>query len=150
MDGYMVPLEKGHLKEIESMLKICFAVPWSYGSIEALLENPKAINLVYMENKMAVGFLNLEMVLDEATIYNVAVLPEKRNQGIGKKLLNEAVKRLGEAGCLRLMLEVREDNFEAIACYKGLDFKEVGRRKGYYDMGSGDFKDALLMDKDLG
>lgn len=150
MEGRIEPLKEGDLEEVAGLLGACFTIPWSYESIGSLLGNPRAMNLVYFEGERAVGFLNLERVLDEATIYNVAVLPERRNQGIGKKLLEEAVKALEETGCLLLMLEVREDNTPAISCYRALDFKEVGRRKGYYDMGNGTFKDALLMDKVLG
>ena len=54
---------------------------------------------------------------------------------------------MGEQKFLALkvvFLEVRESNKVAISFYKKLNFKEVGRREGYYKKDSGR-ESALLM-----
>ena len=54
----------------------------------------------------------------------------------------EAAARGGEF----LSLEVRPSNLEALALYRGLGFREVGRRRRFYD---DPVEDGLLLTKDL-
>ena len=51
-------------------------------------------------------------------ISNVAVYPEYRGRGVGKKLFFEAEKNARKAGADMIALDVETDNFKAIAIYK--------------------------------
>jgi [ribosomal protein S18]-alanine N-acetyltransferase len=64
----------------------------------------------------------------EREILNVAVAPAFRRRGIATLLLREELR----SGAI-YFLEVRESNVVARKLYALLGFKEVGRRKGYYD-----------------
>lgn len=70
----------------------------------------------------------------EAELLNLAVGPEFRKRGIGRRLAGELISR--HAGTL--WLEVRETNVNARNLYKSLGFTETGYRPDYYpDSGEG-------------
>ena len=76
----------------------------------------------------------------EAELLRIAVSPEARGQGLGRKLLEACQQDLAEAGMTRLFLEVRASNAPAIGLYWACGWKPVGRRPGYYPDG----EDAAL------
>ncbi|MCS7278581.1 MAG: GNAT family N-acetyltransferase [Thermodesulfobacteriaceae bacterium] len=59
-------------------------------------------------------------------IHELFVIPEARNKGIGKKLLEKALKYGKEKDKKLVELWVGEKNFQAINFYKSLGFKENG------------------------
>jgi [ribosomal protein S18]-alanine N-acetyltransferase len=79
------------------------------------------------KNQVA-GFAVSRWVADEGELLNLAVHPEFRRRGVGRKLL--AAINSGHPGTL--WLEVRESNTPARNLYKTLGFQENGRRLGYY------------------
>ena len=87
------------------------------------------------------------MIAGEGQIYNIAIAPEFRREGIGEALLRHLIDKADADGCKLVTLEVRSGNEAAMELYKKLGFREVGRRKGYYAKGG---EDAVLMDLDLG
>ena len=93
------------------------------------------------------GYGEIRMVAGESQVYNMAVAPQFRRQGVGEALLEHFIKVSEERGCRCLTLEVRAGNEAAMELYKKLGFHEVGRRRGYYQKGG---EDAVLMDLDLG
>ena len=87
------------------------------------------------------GYLCLKLVLDEAEILDVAVAGAMRGRGVGRLLVESALKQSQRLAAVLVCLEVRVGNREAIALYLRLGFREVGRRKRYYHDG----EDAILM-----
>src|ERR1700733_1917796 len=68
----------------------------------------------------------------EDKILNLCIAPEKRRSGLAEALLNTAVAELRRTRVDRLFLEVRESNTPAISFYEKHQFRETGRRPGYY------------------
>ncbi len=71
---------------------------------------------------------------DEAEIIDVGVIPDKRKQGVGAKILNEMEFELKKQKVKKIHLELREDNFPAEKLYRKLGYIKVGERKNYYKM----------------
>jgi len=81
-------------------------------------------------------------VLDEAHVCNVAVHPEHRRKGYGRKIFT-ALCDMAKANSMQLMtLEVRRSNLPAQALYHACGFLDVGYRKRYYEDNK---EDALIM-----
>ncbi len=88
-----------------------------------------------------VGYLCRWAVADEIHILNVAVHPSHRRSGIGRLLMDEALREASERGAAAVTLEVRRGNALARRLYASLGFEEAGLRHDYYGRG----EDALIM-----
>ncbi|WP_158564008.1 GNAT family N-acetyltransferase [Jiangella anatolica] len=67
------------------------------------------------------------MLADVATAsLDVAVLPEHRGQGIGRRLLEAAVTTAAGLGAVRLQLDAHHANEGALRLYRDLGFQPMG------------------------
>lgn len=98
--------------------------------------------LVYEENHIK-GILVYQDLYDRLEIDYIIVDNNYRENGVATKLLNELEKNY--KNIKNITLEVRESNKSAIKFYLKNGFKEVTKRKNYYED-----EDAILMIKNLG
>ena len=91
------------------------------------------------------GMLIARIAADEAEILTLAVVPERRQQGLGANLLAFAAREARLRGAKSLFLEVSTRNPAARGLYQRSGFQQVGRRRAYYYDGS----DALVLSKPL-
>lgn len=119
-------------------------VPWSKGT---LLNNQgeRYLNLKLRVAEQIVAFAICQTVLDEATLFNIAVDPAYQGKGYGKQLLQGLIERLRHQGIITLWLEVRQSNLIAQQLYRQLGFNEVSLRKNYYPTPSGERENAVIM-----
>ena len=82
------------------------------------------------------GLLIARKAADEAEILTFGVAPACRGAGLGRALLQEAVRLLREAGAKRLFLEVEAGNEPALKLYRAFGAVPVGQRPGYYEHGA--------------
>ena len=123
--------------------------PWSEQSLSRYCPPSPADShnaLVYEVGDELAGFLIYSRVLDEANIDNVAVLPQHQGQGIGRTLVQAALRAMPQKGIQRCLLEVRESNVAARALYENNGFIVDGVRPRYYKTEQGR-EDALLMSR---
>lgn len=142
----IVPMAAEHLDRLEQLERMCFSRPWSKKMLAEELDNQCAAFLVAVEpeTEKAVGYAGLLVVADEGYITNVAVDPSCRRQGVAAQLL-QVFDNFAKGNHLAfLTLEVRPSNAAAIALYGGFGFREVGRRRNYYDLPK---EDALILTK---
>jgi tRNA threonylcarbamoyladenosine biosynthesis protein TsaB len=82
----------------------------------------------------------------DAELERIAVRPDARRAGHGRRLLDAAVAEARSAGASRLVLEVATDNVAALALYRSAGARELTVRAGYYADGT----DAAVLAIDLG
>ena len=128
------------LYEIEQQAHL---VPWSFGTLKNN-QGDRYLNIKLIENNQIIGFAICQTVLDEATLFNIAILPNYQGCGFGKLLLGELIFQLKERGVQTLWLEVRESN-PARFLYEKIGFNEVDIRKNYYPKPSGGRENAVVM-----
>lgn len=138
-------MSQDHVLQIAQLEKMCFSSPWSERSIESELTNPLALWLVAVDNDRVAGYVGSQSVMGEADMMNLAVDPEYRRMGVGKKLVEKLIDALSEEAVHSLTLEVRASNVGAISLYEKMGFQQVGRRPGYY---SNPKEDALILRKE--
>jgi [ribosomal protein S18]-alanine N-acetyltransferase len=131
-----------------------FSRGWSGAEFESLLVQPRTHALIaHRRNRLrrssAAGFILYRVVTDEAEILTVAVAQESRRRGIGRALLEEALRHAYRDGAERIYLEVEDTNRAAIALYRWAEFQETGRRAGYYMEGRTTPGGALVMLRQL-
>lgn len=93
-----------------------------------------------------VGYLIVQLVIDEAEIQALAVEETCRRQGIASALLHHGLQFCREMGGSTVFLEVRESNQAAHAFYRSFGFRDYGKRTDYYRHPA---EDAILMRLDL-
>lgn len=121
-----------------------FPDPWSAEQFRSHLGD---LFLVAVADGEVIGYLVAWSVGVEAEILNVAVAPDVRRRGSAKALLVDALATLGRAGVTSVFLEVRPSNTAARQLYTSAGFREITRRRGYYDTPR---EDALVMRRDGG
>ncbi|HEX8098360.1 MAG TPA: ribosomal protein S18-alanine N-acetyltransferase [Pyrinomonadaceae bacterium] len=92
------------------------------------------------------GFIAARLSAGELHINNVAVRSAERRRGVGRRLLDAALREAARLGARAALLEVRRGNAAAQALYERSGFRVVGVRKNYY---SNPPEDALVMRAEL-
>lgn len=139
-------MEKKHIEEVYQIEELSFFTPWSKKSILTEVENPIGRYIVIEEDEKVVAYGGFWLVLPEANINNVAVIPSHRGRGISKILMNELITMARSEGAKELYLEVRSSNRVAQNLYRSLGFVMIGLRSGYYVDTE---EDAIVMLKNL-
>lgn len=104
---------------------------------------------IYMlaeDNGEVIAYCAITALYETADLCNIAVKEGYRRCHIAERLLEECILRCKGQGVTRILLEAREGNIPALSFYKKMDFKEIGRRKGYYKEPC---EDAVIMEKIL-
>lgn len=144
-------LRRMHTTDIEQVFALeqrIFATPWTQKSYEFEVErNPASeqwvVEVLAEHNEwQIVGYSVCWLLGDEVHIANLAVAPQYRRMGLGRRLLEHMLVRCAKKGMQSSTLEVRSGNKSAQALYASFGYVEVGRRKRYY---SDNREDAILM-----
>ena len=90
---------------------------------------------VAIDGGEVLGYVGTNLVPPESDIQTIAVAQHTQGQGIGRLLLNHAIKIAVQRGCSSMFLEVREDNVAAISMYENFDFTRLQMRRNYYGSG---------------
>lgn len=137
-------LKPEDLTDVWRIEQASHAFPWTE---KTLLSNQgdRYLNLVLRVDAQLAGFAITQVVLDEATLFNIAIDPAYQRRGLGRQLMQALIARLEQMGTVTtLWLEVRSSNNQAIALYNSMGFNEVSVRRNYYPAQNGR-EDAIIM-----
>lgn len=131
------------LEQVVEIEQASFPTPWTRQSfLHELLENERAIYLVYKNVDRVWGYIGMWVILDEGHITTLAVHPAFRQQGVGNSLILKLEDAARDRGVRHLTLEVRKSNTAAQDLYKKLGFVSMGVRRQYY---LDNLEDAIIM-----
>jgi ribosomal-protein-alanine N-acetyltransferase len=134
------------LNDIDAVLQVeraSFTVPWSREAFyNELVHNRYAKYIVMVHEDRIIGYAGMWVVIDEAHITNVAVLPEFRGKKLGEALMRKLMDTAKQLGAVTMTLEVRVSNHVAQSLYRKLGFRNGGIRRHYYP---DNLEDALVM-----
>ncbi len=141
------PLRSGDLASVVSIEASIYATPWHIEHFAEIVDLPAGLGLIAcVDPGEVIGYAVGWVAADEAELANIAVVAERRGQGVGGRLLSAIWSAACERGARRMYLEVRKSNRDAQRFYAHHGFERVGRRTGYY---SGPREDAVVMAVDL-
>jgi [ribosomal protein S18]-alanine N-acetyltransferase len=130
----------GDLPAVLAIERRAFQTPWSLAMFVLELSKPSGICLAIANQREIAGYLVCARYADVWHLMNIAVVPERRREGIATELMRSLFEQAGEDA--RFTLEVRTSNRAAIAMYERFGFRPAGHRRRYYhDNG----EDALIM-----
>jgi ribosomal-protein-alanine N-acetyltransferase len=126
--------------------RAAYSHPWSEASLRQAVEDTRRFHALVLRGPALVGYCVFQLVADELHVHNVTVAPERRRNGLARRMLEHAFDVGRAAGARVALLEVRETNQPARALYAALGFDEVGHRRGYYVR---PVEDAILLSRSL-
>ena len=135
-------MEERDLEQTAEIEKLCFSEAWSYTLLEAGIYSPYDVYYVLDMDGRILGYADLRLLAGEGEIQRIAVLPEYRRMGAGKKLMDAMAAYARENKAYAVSLEVRESNFAARNLYEAYGFRMEAVRRGYYH---NPIEDAVIM-----
>jgi len=144
----IIPTEEAHLPAMAALQQAVFHPPASEARLRERFAVPHAHMLTALLDDFAEGlsgYIAVDEIAGEAFIDDVAVFPQIQHRGIGSALLARAETGAILRGCKTIHLEVRE-SAGARALYAARGYREVGRRKNFYENPT---EDGILMMLDI-
>ena len=127
-----------------------FGRDWSDEEFASLLRQENIFGLMASKRSAfrgyrPAGFVLVRIADTDSEILTIAVLKAFQGAGIGRQLMEEALRFVYKEGVETLHLEVEADNLPAVSLYRSLDFETVGERTAYYNQGMAESRSALVM-----
>lgn len=151
-----IVIDKGEGRDVVDVMPVMRAAfdhiygeAWSQSQLTELLMMPGNWMFILRLDNVIAGFAVSRSTLDEAELMLLAVSPDFRGRGFGQKLLEEVISEARRHGAVRLFLEMRADNENALALYEKAGFFPVGQRPQYYRGTDGVLRDAITMSRSL-
>jgi ribosomal-protein-alanine N-acetyltransferase len=134
-DLSLLKASAGHARELAALHALIFASSWDEASFGQLLGHPGATAFLarVAAPPRTVGLILGRLAADEAELLTLGVHQGHRRHGIARSLVGLLTEAAKGAGATRLLLEVGRSNAAAVALYRGLGFRQVGLRQGYYE-----------------
>ena len=121
-------IEDSELMDLFHIEQISFFNNYRISTLADMYGNSSYKFLGIFNRNRIVGYIILLDSIDIYEVIKIAISPNYRKKGLGKKLLNYVLDDLDK----NLILEVRVSNKGAINLYESLGFKKINIRKGYY------------------
>jgi ribosomal-protein-alanine N-acetyltransferase len=123
------------------------AFPWTEGIFNDCIRVGYRC-VVLEENGSIIAYGVMSVAAGEAHVFNVAVDIKRRNEGLGRKVMEKMMDDARTLNANSIFLEVRPSNVAAVGLYESLGFNQIGHRKDYYPHPDGR-EDALIFAMDL-
>lgn len=142
------PMRIEDLDEVLAIEQATFTNPWPRESFVHEIEDNRFSHPTVARTKTdeIAGYCVKWVVFEHMHIQNIAVHPQHQRQGLGRFLLEEALRFGRGMQATSVQLEVRESNLAAQRLYDAFGFERVGKRPRYY---SNPREDAILYQKDF-
>lgn len=125
-------MQQGDIPLVGELERLCFSDPWSETMLLESLESRLDVWFVLEGQETLVGYANLRVIGEEGEIMRIAVHPDVRGHGYGKKLMEQMASFAKMQGVTAMTLEVRSGNISALTLYKSYGFEPEAVRKDYY------------------
>lgn len=149
MDAFEVLIREFRLGDLGSVMeieKLSFSENQRYSEETFIHYHRESPDCFFVAEHMGkvIGYIICSYVEDYGHIVSLAVRPEYRGRGVGRKLLEKAEETLRNRGVRIIILEVAVSNKIAYSLYRKMGYRVVSTLERYY----GD-EDAYLMIKTL-
>ena len=151
--GALTTIADGGVADLDAVMAVmtdsfdpCYGEAWTAPQCAGLLPMAGVWLSIAREDEAVVGFALGRIVRDEAELLLLAVHRSSQGKGVGQMLLDRFGAVAASKGAEQLHLEVREGN-QAVRLYSRNGYREVGRRRNYYNGRDGQLFDALTLAK---
>ena len=113
---------KKHREQVIALWRDVFGYSKAHNRPELALDKKLAVKdgllLVALDQEIVAGTVMAGYDGHRGWIYSMAVLPDYQQKGIGSALLAHAEKKLSGLGCMKINLQIFEDNEEVQRFYQ--------------------------------
>lgn len=154
MSKYLIyRLDKTNLNDmnyIANNINTLFVISWDKTQFLNQINSSSTITYVLKNIDEIIGFIVLNICLDEIEVLNICINKNYTNKGLGNYLLENVINILKKQDFSKIFLEVNVNNIFAIKLYQKNDFKIISQRKDYYlNKQTNTKEDAYVMTKNL-
>ncbi len=130
----VVPVDPvADLPTLLSIERASFSRPWTPAMFQQAFADPQTLALAAKESGGALtGFVLGRLIADELEVLIVAVDPDRRRGGVGRRLVLALLDLAAARGARAATLEVRRSNRVAQRLYERLGFRREAVRGAYY------------------
>lgn len=130
-DAAIEAYDHRHFDGVRALWETVFPDDPSWNRAEAAiprkLEVDRDLFLVALDGGRVIGTVMAGYDGHRGWLYAVAVDPDARRAGLGRRLVGAAEERLRARGCVKVNLQVRAGNDAAVAFYEALGFLQEPR-----------------------
>lgn len=137
------------MQVMEAAFDPAYGEAWSMAQLLTLFALPTARICLARAGDRPCGFAAARIAGPESELLLLAVDPQWRGQGVGRRLLDDWLEWAKGEGACDYFLEMRADN-AAVHLYERAGFVECGRRPQYYRGADGVVRDAITMRRSIG
>jgi ribosomal-protein-alanine N-acetyltransferase len=141
------PLNSGDIDRVIEIELSAYPYPWTRGIFEDCLRVGYDCWGLQLGQEL-VGYCIQTQAAGESHLLNLCIAPGYQGRGLGKTMLDHAVRLARLQHCFCIFLEVRPSNPAGIRLYQRNGFEIVGERPDYY-RSAGRRENALVMKLDL-
>lgn len=151
MNGDGLIIRKMEIEDLEKVLPIAAtdpSNPWSRNMFLQEFSQPSSYCFLLSDRRNGhsenpLGFICFRNLEDESELLSIAIAPDYRQKGLGKRLMEFYIDFCEAKGVKKYYLEVDSQNISALRLYQSFSYKEVGKRKNFYKGKN----DALIMER---
>lgn len=138
----ILPMRWWHIEEVVALERTLFpADAWSVEQFWQELAQDTRTYAVAEYDGSVVGYAGIFVLGPDSDLQTIAVSERVQGTGVGRELLEWALRTAASQNAAFMLLEVRADNARAIDLYRRAGFERLSLRRGYYPDG----QDALIM-----
>jgi ribosomal protein S18 acetylase RimI-like enzyme len=123
--------DSSHRNQVIALWRTVFGYETAHNRPDIVIDKKLAVKddlfFVAIADKTVIGTLMAGYDGHRGWIYSVAVSPSHRRRGIGSRLVSHAEQALARNGCVKINLQIVEDNESVSAFYASLGFSIENR-----------------------
>jgi len=125
------PLAADDIEAVAAVDAAAFAPPWQYSTavIQQALTHANWATVAETTGAVGSGIVGYQISSGgrrNGHLARLAVKPENQNQGIGRALVADLIRRFESRGVEMITVNTQRDNLSSIALYQSLGFKGTG------------------------
>lgn len=119
------------MPEVMEIERLSFDFPWPEDEFMKVLRQRNSIGMIAEYDEKVISHMLYSLHRNRIELLSLAVHPDHRHNGIGSRMLDKLMTKLGGVRTKMVAL-VRETNLGALLFLKANGWKAVDLRQGYY------------------
>lgn len=128
-------LTRPNMPDVLRIENLCFEFPWCHEDFMCCLRQRNSIAMVAVnrETHDVVGFMIYAVDKGRLDLLNIAVDPQFQRRGVGSRMIERLIDKLGQQRRTEISVTVRETNVDAQLFFREQGFRSISTLRGYFE-----------------